>query len=297
MGELRDLLRTVRPHQWIKNLVLFAGLIFAGGLVDPELIRLAGSGFIVFCMLSGAVYIVNDIVDLENDRKHPEKKMRPLASGDLPIALAVGAGVALAGGGLAWAYGTHVTFGHVSLGYLLLNVLYSLVLRRMVILDVMSIAVGFVLRAAASVEVLRVAAPDTKLSPWLLICTFFLALFLGLGKRRAEAISLGEGGSKHRSTLDQYPIVFVDGLIGIVTASTIVSYSIYTIWPGTVEKIGSAGLVYTIPFVVYGLFRYLFLVLAAGGGAKPSKALTSDTHLAVTVLLWVGVVICVLYSS
>ncbi len=297
MGQLRDLLRTLRPHQWIKNLVLFAGLIFAGGLTDPELIRLAGSGFIVFCLLSGAVYIVNDIVDLENDRKHPEKRMRPLASGELSISLAAAAGVVAAAGGLVWAYSIHGIFGHVSLSYLLLNILYSLVLRRMVILDVMAIAIGFVLRAAASVEVLRIAAPDTKLSPWLLICTFFLALFLALGKRRAESISLGGSAGEHRTTLDHYPVEFVDALIGIVTAATIVSYSIYTIWPGTVEKIGSAGLVYTIPFVVYGLFRYFLLVLAAGGGGKPSKALTSDAHLGVAVLLWVGVVIYVLYLS
>ncbi len=296
MRQLRGLLKTLRPHQWIKNLVLFAGLIFAGGLADGELIGLATSGFMVFCLLSGAVYIINDIVDLAKDRRHPEKRMRPLASGELSMGLAAAAGTVAAAGGLAWAYSIHASFGHVSLGYLLLNMLYSVVLRRVVILDVMSIAIGFVLRAAASVEVLRVAAPGTELSPWLLICTFFLALFLGLGKRRAEAISLGEGRGGHRATLDHYPIVFVDGLIGIVTASTIVSYSIYTIWPGTVEKIGSAGLVYTIPFVVYGLFRYLFMVLADGGGAKPSKALTSDIHLAVAVLLWVGVVIYVVYS-
>lgn len=297
MGQLRGLLRTLRPHQWIKNLVLFAGLIFAGGLADGELIGLATSGFVVFCILSGGVYIINDIVDLKSDRIHPEKRMRPIASGDLTIGLAAVAGLAAAVGGLAWAYSIHPTFGHVSLGYLLLNVLYSVVLRRMVVLDVMSIAIGFVLRAVASVEVLRAAAPGTELSPWLLVCTFFLALFLGLGKRRAEAISLGDVGGGHRATLDHYPIVFVDALIGIVTAATIVSYSIYTIWSGTVEKIGSAGLVYTIPFVVYGLFRYLFLVLAGGGGAKPSRALTSDTHLAVAVLLWVGVVIYILYSS
>ena len=297
MGQLRGLLKTLRPHQWIKNLVLFAGLIFAGGLADSELIGLATSGFVVFCMLSGAVYIINDIVDLKNDRRHPEKKLRPLASGELSMGLAAVTGVLAAAAGLVWAYSIHPSFAHVSLGYLLLNVLYSVVLRRVVILDVMSIAIGFVLRAVASVEVLRAVAPGTELSPWLLVCTFFLALFLALGKRRAEAISLGDVAGGHRTTLDHYPIVFVDGLIGIVTASTIVSYSIYTIWPGTVEKIGSAGLVYTIPFVVYGLFRYLFLVLAGGGGAKPSKALTSDTHLAVAVLLWVGVVIYVLYSS
>jgi len=297
MRALRGLITTLRPHQWTKNTVLFAGLIFAGGLGDAHLVGLAVSGAVIFCLLSGAVYVLNDIVDLEQDRRHPEKKQRPLASGTLPIGLAATVAIVFAGVAVLWSYSIHPTFGHTSVGFLTLNILYSLLLRRMVILDVLAIAIGFVLRAVASVEVLRVAAPATELSPWLLVCTFFLALFLGLGKRRAEVIRLGDGAGTHRASLDHYPPDFVNALMGIVTASTIVSYAIYTIWPGTVEKVGSAGLVYTVPFVVYGLFRYLYLVLAGGRGGKPSRVLVTDVPLMVNILLWVAVVVWVLYSS
>ncbi len=297
MRALAGLVATLRPHQWTKNTVLFAGLIFAGGLGDRGLVTLAVSGAVIFCLLSGAVYILNDIVDIEKDRRHPEKKLRPLASGMLPVGLAAVAAVVFAGVAVFWSYSIYPTFGHTSVGFLALNVLYSLVLRRMVILDVVAIAVGFVLRAVASVEVLRGAAPGTELSPWLLVCTFFLALFLGLGKRRAEVLTLGGGAGGHRASLEHYPPDFVNALIGIVTASTIVSYAIYTIWPGTVEKVGSAGLVYTVPFVVYGLFRYLYLVFAGGSGGKPSRVLVTDVPLVVNILLWVAVVVWVLYSS
>ncbi len=297
MRALSGLVTTLRPHQWTKNTVLFAGLIFAGGLDDSRLVGLAVSGAVIFCLLSGAVYVLNDIVDLEKDRRHPEKRLRPLASGALPVGLAATVAVLFAGFAVFWSYSIHPTFGHTSAGFLALNVLYSLVLRRMVILDVVAIAVGFVLRAVASVEVLRLAAPDTELSPWLLVCTFFLALFLGLGKRRAEVLTLGEGAGKHRATLEHYPPELVNALIGVVTASTIVSYAIYTIWPGTVEKVGSAGLVYTVPFVVYGLFRYLYLMFAGDRGGKPSRVLVTDVPIVVNILLWVAVVVWVLYSS
>jgi len=297
MGALRGLVTTLRPHQWTKNTVLFAGLIFAGGLGDPALVRLALSGAVIFCLLSGAVYLLNDIVDLESDRRHPEKRRRPLAAGTLPVGLALGAAVFFAGSALAWSSSIHPVFALTSAGFLALNVLYSLALRRMVILDVVAIAVGFVLRAVASVEVLRVAAPATELSPWLLVCTFFLALFLGLGKRRAEVLALGRDARAHRSTLEHYPQGLVDSLIGVVTASTIVSYAIYTIWPGTVDKVGSSRLVYTVPFVVYGLFRYLYLMHAGGSGGKPSRVLVTDAPLVVNILLWVAVVVWVLYSA
>ncbi len=297
MTALRGLIATLRPHQWTKNTVLFAGLIFAGGLSDTRLVGLAVSGAVIFCLLSGAVYVLNDIVDLESDRRHPEKRLRPLASGALRVAPAATVAFLSATAALIWSYSLYPTFGHTAAGFLALNVLYSLVFRRMVILDVVAIAVGFVLRAVASVEVLRGAAPGTELSPWLLVCTFFLALFLALGKRRAEALTLGESAGGHRVTLEHYPAALVDSLIGIVTAATIVSYAIYTIWPGTVEKVGSAGLVYTVPFVVYGLFRYLYLMFAGGGGGKPSRVLVTDVPIVVNILLWVAVVVWVLYSA
>ena len=292
---IRRLLTTMRPDQWTKNLVLFAGLVFAGGIGTRSLVLHAVAGFVVFCGLSGATYILNDLMDMRRDREHPVKKLRPLAAGELKPGAAGAAAVVLAGASLVWAFHLHSNFGIVAASYLGLNVLYSLALRKMVVLDVMAIAAGFVLRAVGSVEVLMGPAPHTELSPWLLVCTFFLALFLGLGKRRAEVLVLGSDASKHRPTLAHYPPPLIDALFGVVTASTVVSYAIYTIWPGTVEKVGSAALVYTIPFVVYGVFRYLYLMFAEGGGGQPSRALISDLPLAINVVLWVLVVAFVIY--
>ncbi len=296
MGSALGLLKTMRPDQWTKNLVLFAGLIFAGGLGRPQLVGLAVSGFLIFCALSGATYLINDLIDMRSDRQHPVKKERPLASGRLPVSTAAVAAAVLSVGALYLAYRLTPGFGYVASGYLMLNILYSLVLRRMVILDVMAIAIGFVLRAVGSVEVLLGAAPATQLSPWLLVCTFFLALFLGLGKRRHEVIVLGASASGHRSTLSFYSPPLIDSLLAVVTASTVVSYAIYTIWPGTVEKVGSANLVYTVPFVVYGVMRYLYLMFAEGEGGRPSRSLVSDAPLAVNIVLWIVAVGFIIYT-
>ncbi len=296
MGSMLGLLKTMRPDQWTKNLVLFAGLIFAGGLGRPQLVGLAISGFLIFCLLSGATYLINDLVDVRRDREHPVKRMRPLASGRLSVPVAASSTVVLAVGALYLAFRISPRFGSVASGYLFLNVLYSVALRKMVILDVMAIAIGFVLRAVASVEVLLVAAPETQLSPWLLVCTFFLALFLGLGKRRHEVIVLGASAEGHRSTLSFYVPPLIDSLLAVVTASTVVSYAIYTIWPGTVEKVGSANLVYTVPFVVYGVMRYLYLMFAEGGGGRPSRSLVSDVPLALNILLWIVTVSIIIYT-
>jgi len=183
----KGFLVTLRPEQWSKNLVLFAGLIFAGGLGEGSLLRLAVSGFLIFCALSGATYVLNDLVDVRSDRQHPDKRTRPLASGTLPAVPAAVAACVMAALAIVWAYRIYTGFGHAASAYLALNVLYSSFFRRMVILDVMSIAIGFVLRAVGSVEVLRGVAPSTELSPWLLVCTFFLALVMGFGKRRFNA--------------------------------------------------------------------------------------------------------------
>lgn len=285
----------MRPDQWTKNLVLFAGLVFAGGLSEGRLVGLAFLGFLTFCALSGATYLLNDLVDIRSDREHPVKRSRPLASGALSPRLAVVAAFVLAAAALAGAYRLSSEFGLVATGYLGLNVLYSLVLRKMVILDVMAIAVGFVLRAVGSVEVLRSVAPETEISPWLIVCTFFLALFLGFGKRRHEVIVLGDSAPEHRATLSFYSPPLIDSLVGVVTASTVVSYAIYTIWPGTIEKVGSARLVYTVPFVVYGVLRYLYLMFAEGEGGRPSRSLVTDVPLAVNILLWIISVSIILY--
>ncbi|MBM3306937.1 MAG: decaprenyl-phosphate phosphoribosyltransferase [Candidatus Eisenbacteria bacterium] len=292
---LAAIVRAMRPEQWTKNLVLFAGLLFAGGLTDPVLLGLSVQGFLAFCLLSGASYLMNDLVDLRRDREHPEKRRRPLASGAVSPRAAGLAALIAAVAGLAWSYAVNPGFGHVALGYVALNAAYSLVLRRVVILDVMAIAVGFVLRAVGSVEVLVGDVSRIELSPWLLVCTFLLALFLGLGKRRHEVVALGSGAGAHREALEGYPRGLVEALISATGSATIVSYAIYTIWPGTVEKIGSARLVYTIPFVVYGVLRYMYLILAAGQGGAPARSLVSDRPLGLNILLWVVAVAITIY--
>jgi 4-hydroxybenzoate polyprenyltransferase len=295
MRTVKNLLVTMRPDQWTKNLVLFAGLIFAGGLGSGRLILYAVAGFVAFCGLSGVTYIFNDLADISRDREHPVKRTRPLASGRLSPTVAAVTGVVILVAALAWSFRLSLSFGFVAVGYVALNALYSTALRKMVILDVMSIAIGFVLRAVGSVEVLRGPAPYTELSPWLLVCTFFLALFLSLGKRRHEALTLGTEADRHRPTLSYYPLPLIDALFAVVTASAVVSYAIYTIWPGTVEKVGNTGLVYTIPFVVYGVFRYLYLMFSEGSGGSPAKALLSDVPLAVNIVAWIAVVALVIY--
>lgn len=294
---LRSILTVVRPHQWTKNLLLFAALVFAGDLGDRTLVLLAVQGFAIFCMLSSATYVLNDVADRERDREHPRKRNRPIASGALPVPAALTMALVLIAAGVAWAFRIHTGFAWVAVGYLSLNVLYSLGLKSLVLVDVIVIAVGFVLRAVASVHVLRPAAPYTDLSPWLLVCTFFLALFLALAKRRNEVIVLGSSAEAHRATLTEYPQALADALIAVVTGSTAVSYAIYTIWPGTVEKVGSAGLVYTVPFVVYGLMRYLYLMYTVGRGGSPSRVLLTDVPLAINILLWMLTVLTVLYIA
>lgn len=287
------LIQQARVRQWTKNLVLFAGVIFAHQFMDPDEITRAILGFVSFCLLSSAIYTLNDLVDLEFDRVHPKKRFRPLASGRIsrPVAwvwmilLAVGSGV------IASLLG--VGFMQVAGGYLLLNICYTLVLKRLVMVDVLAISIGFVLRAVAGVALLLEPA---DLSPWLLLCTFFLALFLAVSKRRHERVLLKDQAEQHRRTLTEYPPELVDQLIPVVTAATVISYSIYTVSPGTVESVGGSELVYTVPFVVFGVFRYLDIVFRRREGGSPTETLLTDFPLLLNVLLWMLVVVWILYG-
>ena len=286
------LLLALRPAQWIKNLVIFAGVLFGKRLLDGTAVVSAVSAFAIFCGLSGAVYLVNDIADRESDRGHPLKARRAIASGALPVPLAAGAAAALGGGGLVAAYFLGQGFAAVAAAYLLLQLLYSSFLKHIVIIDVLTIAIGFVLRAAAGA-----VAIDVPISHWLLILTILLALFLALSKRRHELVLLADGATSHRPILEEYSPYLLDQMIAVVTASTLISYVIYTVSPETVQKFHTDYLGLTLVFPLYGIFRYLYLVHQKEGGGSPSDMLLNDRPLLACVALWAIAVAAIIYGT
>jgi 4-hydroxybenzoate polyprenyltransferase len=274
------LVRCLRPKQWAKNLLLFAGLLFTldQAHTAAEWLRVS-IAFLLFCMVSSAVYLFNDLADRERDRLHPVKRFRPIASGEIATgeAGAVGALLAL-GSGIA-AYSCDPRLCLLLAGYFLLTLLYSFHLKHVVILDVLAIAAGFVLRAVAGTTILGV-----QISPWLLICTTLLALFLGLAKRRAELSILSDEAGRHRRALGEYTPGMLDQMIATVTSSTLMAYAFYTFNSPT--ALGHRYLMATIPFVIYGIFRYLYLVHRRNVGGSPASELLADRPLVVTILLW-----------
>jgi 4-hydroxybenzoate polyprenyltransferase len=284
------LLRALRPAQWIKNLVIFAGLLFGKRLLDAGAVLNAAAAFAVFCGLSGAVYLVNDIADRESDRLHPLKARRSIASGALPVPVAAVAAVALGGGSLAAGYVIGQGFAMVAAAYLLLQLLYSGALKHLVIIDVLTIAIGFVLRAAAGAVAVQV-----EISHWLLVCTILLALFIGLAKRRHEIVLLAGAATSHRPILGEYSAYLLDQMIGVVTASTLIAYVFYTISPETQTKFSTSWLGFTIPFPLYGIFRYLYLVHRREGGGSPADLLLTDRPLLICVALWALTVALIIY--
>ncbi|HVC19627.1 MAG TPA: decaprenyl-phosphate phosphoribosyltransferase [Vicinamibacterales bacterium] len=285
-----NLLRSLRPGQWTKNLVIFAGLLFGRRLTDPAAVTAAVAAFAVFCVLSGVVYLINDVVDRESDRRHPVKARRPIASGALSLRAALVAAALLGTGALAAAFWLRPALGGVAVAYVVLQGLYSGPLKQIVIIDVLTIAVGFVLRAVAGAVVLSV-----PISQWLLVCTILLALFLGLAKRRHEIVLLADGAVDHRPILGEYTPYLLDQMIGVVTASTLVAYVFYTISPETQLKFGTSWLGLTIPFPLYGIFRYLYLVHQREGGGSPSDMLLNDRPLLMCVALWAVAVVLIIY--
>lgn len=290
-GVAAGLLASLRPRQWTKNLIVFAGLIFGQRLEDLRAVALALAAFAIFCALSGAVYLVNDVADREQDRRHPIKSRRPIAAGLVSPGTALGAAALLGGGALLAAYAVGPWFGHVSVAYVGLLGLYSAWLKHIVIFDVLVLALGFVLRAAAGA--VAIAVP---ISHWLLVLTIQLALFLGLAKRRHELVLLADNASGHRASLGEYSPQLLDQLIGIVAASTLIAYAIYTISAETVEKFGSDLLGLTLPFPIYGVFRYLYLVHRRADGGNPSETLLTDRPLLACVALWGLAVIVIIYG-
>ncbi len=287
---LRDIWQLLRPTQWAKNLVVFAALIFAKHLFNRGDLVLVTLGFISFCLTASAAYIMNDLRDCERDRQHPLKSLRPLPAGRVRRSTASVLAVALLATGLGAALALQLRFGALVVLYFVLQSAYTFWLKEVVILDVMAIAAGFVIRAAAGGVVITV-----PVSPWLIICTFLLALFLGFSKRRHELILLEGRATDHRASLKEYSPYFLDQMIAVVTASTVVAYAIWTVSPEIREKLGTEKLYLTIPFVLFGIFRYLYLVHQREEGGNPTQLLLSDRPLLVDVLLWIITAAVLLY--
>ncbi|MDD5180380.1 MAG: decaprenyl-phosphate phosphoribosyltransferase [Gallionellaceae bacterium] len=281
-----ELLRLMRPHQWVKNTFVFIGLLFGHAWHDPGLVSTVVMVFAAFCLVSSAVYIINDMVDLEQDRLHPKKCQRPLASGRVSsMAAAVLAGL-LGVLGLGLAYVASKIVAIILVAYALMNIAYSLRLKHVVILDVFIIATGFMLRILAGT--LGVGIPPSQ---WLLLCGLMVTLFLGFTKRRAEIIALSEDKAAHRKVLEHYSPVLLDKMIVITSAGLIMSYSLYTMNPDTMRIHGTANLIYTVPFVMYGVFRYIYLLHHQRRGGDPSHDLVRDIHLIGVVGVWLAVTI------
>jgi 4-hydroxybenzoate polyprenyltransferase len=283
------MLLSLRPEQWTKNLIVFAALIFGQRLFDMAAAGRSVAAFFVFCALSGVVYLLNDVSDREADRQHPLKRHRPIAAGEVSPSSALIVAAVIAVGALGAAFWLSPALGWIAVAYLALFVAYTRVLKHVVILDVLTIAIGFVIRAAAGA-----AAIAVPMSQWLLVCTILLALFLGLSKRRHELTLLAESASGHRKILEEYNPYLLDQMIGVVTASTLVAYIIYCTSPETTDKFGTANLVLTTPFPIYGIFRYLYLVHQRGAGS-PSEVLLTDRPLVACIALWGLAVIAIIY--
>lgn len=289
-GVVCSVVISMRPKQWTKNLIVLAPVIFSGRLGDPVALGAALLAFVAFCLLSGAVYLVNDVRDFERDRLHARKRSRPIASGVLAPGLAIGAAALAMTVALAVSLLLTTQFVIVAISFVALQVAYTFGLKHAVILDVMIISAGFVLRIAAGTAAIEVPA-----SPWLYMCAALLALFLGLGKRRHELLLLEEQAGDHRAVLDDYSPQLLDALLATVTAATIVTYSLYTFFSPSAEQHNL--LMLTIPFVVYGVFRYLYLMYKLNLGGSPEEILLTDAPLITTILGWLVASGAVIYFA
>ena len=282
---------SLRPKQWTKNFFIFAGILFSQNIFHSSLLVRVILAFLIFCLLSGSIYILNDITDLERDRRHRLKSQRPLASGKLKVSQAIIALIILSSLSLTTSWFLNLPFFLTALAYFLLQVAYSFLLQHIVILDVFAITLGFVLRVVAGAVVINV-----EISSWLIICTILLSLFLGLSKRRHELVMLNEEAKNHRKVLEKYSPYLLDQMISVVTASTVVCYALYTMSWETVQKFGTKNLIFTIPFVLYGIFRYLYLIHKKEEGGNPENILVQDIPLMIDILLWVITAGLILYS-
>ena len=283
-------LESMRPAQWTKNLFVFAALIFARGFFTLPLLLKSLGAFVVFCLVSGGLYIFNDLRDRDEDRSHPKKAQRPIARGDLRTGQALATFGILSVVGLAAAALLQRDFFAAVAVYFILQLAYSLKLKRVVILDIFVIAAGFVIRVVSGGLVIEV-----PISSWLLICTTLLALLLAMGKRRHELVLLDDRAIDHRPILKEYSAYLLDQMIAVVTASTLIAYCLYTISPETVQKFGTGRLIWTAAFVLYGIFRYLYLIHQKEKGGSPEELIIQDTPLLLNILLWGTSVILIIY--
>ncbi|MDA1013050.1 MAG: decaprenyl-phosphate phosphoribosyltransferase [Planctomycetota bacterium] len=273
---------SLRPHHWVKNVLVFGALLFSHSLFDPAAILLSVQAYLAFCAAASAVYLLNDLNDFEEDRLHPTKRRRPLAAGTISHSQVLGAMCGLATLSLVSAFVSSFSLGVILSLYLAINVAYSLRLKRVEILDVMLIAGGFVLRAIGGCVAIGVPA-----SPWLILCTLTLALLVGFGKRRNELQVLQDNAAKHRACLRNYSPEFLDMMMTVSAAAAVVSYALYTMADGTVARVGSHSLIITTPFVIYGVFRFLFLVHQKGHGGDPAKLFVADRPFVANAVLWI----------
>lgn len=286
---IKYLLKAMRPRQWTKNGFVFAALVFDRQLLVLTSLERTFIAFIIFCLLSSCVYLFNDIMDVEADRNHPIKKNRPIASGKLPIPVALSAAIVLIIISLVGAYFLSLELAAIALVYFLMNLAYSKWLKHIPLIDVLILAAGFVLRVAAGVSVIHVQ----RFSPWLYVVTTLLALYIGFGKRRAEMTILNtEITGTHRKVLDGYSIALIDQLITVVSSTTIIAYSLYTFSAPNLPE--NHAMMLTIPFVLYGIFRYLYLIQIKNCGGEPEEILLTDRPLQVTILLW-GLAVMVIF--
>ncbi len=293
MKYLKAIIKSARPVQWIKNFFVFAGLVFSQEFFNPRNIYLSVEAFFVFCLLASGIYIFNDIVDLPRDRLHPTKRFRPLPAGEVPVWFAGVFSVIFIAAGLVWAFSVDFGLGIIGSVYIVLQILYSVLLKHLVIVDILVVASGFLLRAAAGAVVLGVVV-----SSWLLLCTSLLALFLVTAKRRQELARVKSNNSPTtRDVLAKYSLSFLDELLSIEVAATITSYSLYVFAPETAARFGTPYMGLSLPFVLYGLFRYLYLVKVVGKGESPERIVVSDAPFVINLLLWVATVFVIIYFA
>lgn len=285
-----EILQSMRPQQWIKNFFIFAALIFSQNVFNFSLVAKTVMAFVAFCLLSGSLYILNDLKDLEEDRLHPLKSKRPLVSGRLKKSTAICFFFGFSVLGLVLAAALNLSFLIIACVFFAIQVAYSFYLKHVVILDVFIIAASFLIRVVAGA-----LAIEVYVSPWLLICTTLLALFLAMSKRRHELVLLEENAVNHRSILREYNPYLLDQMIAVVTASIVVAYCLYTVSEETVAKFGTTKLLYTVPFVLYGIFRYLYLVHQRSEGGSPEVLIIKDKPLLIDIFLWIVSIAIILY--